>query len=289
VPPLREYEREVVYELFDHIGKDDVVRLSTLRAWWRSHPATALAIEAIWSVRLQQAMITEGLVDPRAAKTKRRLTAYSLFVMFGFALWWVFGIWAFLFLSIGAVMALGTQRLGGLSGRGEHLLAGYAAFGRYLEDYGRFRDKPADAVAVWDEYLPLAIVLGVGGKALDELRLMPSFDASSPGFRYPDEVEGLAYSAYRRASDSSLPEMCANGSALSVSGGTPPPLRNGDTGRWTRKLRQRPMVALAAFSPIVLFPVVMIAAYYAYGFDLSVNVMLLGMGAMLAAVLMLGL
>jgi hypothetical protein len=193
-------------------------------------------------------------------------------------------------LSIGAMMALWSQRLGGLSSRGEHLLAGYTAFSRYLADYGRFQDKPADAVAVWEEYLPLAIVLGVGGKALDELRLMPSFDWSSPAFRYPDKAEGLAYSAYRRASDSSLPEMSASGSALSISGGTPPPLRSGATGNWTRKLRQRPVVALIAFSPIVLLPLAVVAAYYAYGFDLSkVAVIPLGMGALLAAVLMLGL
>lgn len=264
---LRQFENELVYEVFDHIGGSehvgtrDRVRTGDLRDWWRHHPATAAAIEKVWLVRLGQAMTAAGLEDPKAAKTKQWLTVYGVAVMFLILLMGVFGRWSVLFITIGMLMVLWAQRLSGVSPKGAELAAKYEAFRHYLVDYGRFQDKPAEAVAIWEEYLPLAIILGVGGKAEDEVRVVPGlFDHGAGVAGYPDEAEGVAYMAFRRGHDPSLPAMqvvhSKNTYVVFTGSGQSGLAVQGPFGKGTLNVRQRPVTALLVVSPFLIFPIV---------------------------------
>jgi hypothetical protein len=171
----------------------------------------------------------------------------------------VFGPWSALFFTIGMLMILWTQRLSGVSQKGAQLAAQYEAFRHYLVDYGRFRDKPAEAVAIWEEYLPLAIVLGLGDKAESEVRVGPVlFDHGAAVAGYPDDAEGLAYMDFRRSHDPSLPVMkVVHGKNTYVMfvGSSQSGLM---VGKLTLNVRQRPVSSLLAVSPFLIFPIVWI-------------------------------
>jgi len=268
---LQQFEQEFIYEVFDHIGAGDRVRLKDVRAWWRAHPATSGCVEAIWSVRLHQAMMLRGLLDARALKMKQILTLYGVAVVFGILLAGYFGVWAVLSFSLGLLLVMWSQRLTGATQRGTELAARYAAFRRYLADFGRFDDQPAEAVVIWGEYLPLAIALGLGDMAEKEMRVGPlpldfsTSDASwgNMAYPFPDETQALAYMGFRRAYDPALPTMTVlrgrnTGlvfrphveTAMSVTG---------PFGKWIVSMRCRPLAAFVAMSPFLLFPVGMVA------------------------------
>jgi hypothetical protein len=255
---LRPFESELVYEVFDHIGRGDRVRTGDLREWWRTHPATGGVIELVWSIRLQQAMLAEGLFDKRALRTRWVLYYYSIAVMCCVMLGPVLGIWALLFWAFGGVLLILTLRLTGVSRRGAELLALYGAFRRYLVDHGRFRGQPAEAVAIWEEYLPLAVVLGLAGKAETVLDVMPEWPAGG-GDVAPDRAEGSAYMDFRRAHDPALPSM-------RVVTGMTPSLRSSSgvrvpafQARLAVSVRNKPIKAFLVMSPFILVPVFIVA------------------------------
>jgi len=254
---LRQFESELVYEVFDHIGRGDRVRTGDLREWWRTHPATGGVVEVIWSIRLQQAMLAGGLLEKRALRTRWVLYYYSIAVMCCVMLGPALGIWALLFWALGGVLLILTLRLMGVSRRGAELLALYGAFRRYLVDHGRFRDQPAEAVAIWEEYLPLAVVLGLAGKAQAVLDVMPEWSAG--GDDVPDRAEGSAYVDFRRAHDPALPSM-------RVVTGMTPSLRSSGAARVPAyqarlavSMRNKPIKAFLIMSPFILVPVVIVA------------------------------
>jgi hypothetical protein len=255
---LRRFESELVYEVFDHIGRGERVRTGDLREWWRTHPATGAVIEVIWGVRLQQAMLAEGLSDARALRTRWVLYYFSFAVMCGVVLGPVLGIWALLFFSLGSVLLLMTMRLTGVSRRGAELLDGYTAFRRYVHDYGRFGDQPAEAVAIWEDYLPLAVVLGLGGKSEAVLGVTPEWPASG-GDNAPDRAEARAYLEFRLAHDPALPSLRA------VTGLTPSLRSPGDVrtpalqARLAVSVRNKPLKAFLLMSPVILAPVAVVA------------------------------
>jgi hypothetical protein len=222
-------------------------------------------------VRLHQAMMLRGLLDARALKMKQILTLYGVAVVFGILLAGYFGVWAVLSFSLGLLLIMWSQRLTGATQRGTELAARYAAFRRYLADFGRFDDQPAEAVVVWGEYLPLAIALGLGDMAEKEMRVGPlpldfSTSRSSWGnlaYPFPDETQAMAYMGFRRAYDPALPTMkVLRGrntglvfrphveTAMAVTG---------PFGKWTVSMRRRPLAAFVAMSPFLLFPVGMVA------------------------------
>jgi hypothetical protein len=205
---LRVFERDFVYEIFDHMGGGgDEIQLGSLRRWWSAFPATARVGEGIIAVRIHRELVAEGLVDPLAAGKKRQLSVLAAETLAGLLLIFVVGPWALLFLALAIVLQVWTQRVTGLTRRGAKVAARYESFRRYLIDYGRFRDRTADAVIVWGEYLPLAIVLGVAREAETELSLggSPFLGGGHKGTSFPDEDEALDYLELRRQHDPSLP------------------------------------------------------------------------------------
>jgi hypothetical protein len=227
---LRLYERDFVFELFDHMGGGDEIQLGSLRRWWSAFPATAAVGEGIIGVRIRRELVAEGLMDPLAARKKRGLSVLAAETLACLLLVLVVGPWALLFLPLAIVLQVWTQRVTGLTRQGAKVAARYESFRRYLVDYGRFHDRTADAVVVWGEYLSLAIVLGVAREAESELSLggSPFLGGGHKGTSFPDEGKALDYLDFRRGHDPSLPavrsgpEPCRALSSHRRSGPAPP-------------------------------------------------------------------
>jgi hypothetical protein len=209
VDGLRQFEKEFVYELFDHMAGGDEIQLGSLRRWWSAFPATAGVSEGIIVFRIQQDLVAEGLVDPLVDDKRRVLSALALETLAGLLLVFVLGPWALLFVALAVVLAFMSQRVVGLTREGVKVKARYTSFRRYLAEYGRFQHRSADAVVVWEEYLPLAIVLGAAEEAEHELGLGGSpFVGDGPyGRHFPDEVQAVQYLDFRRVHDLDLPQV----------------------------------------------------------------------------------
>jgi hypothetical protein len=123
-------------------------------------------------------------------------------------------------------------------------------------------DKPAEAVVLWEQYLPLALVLGLAREAMDDLYIEPpSFlEYGRAGWRgrlaqlrlsqnrLPDGNEAVAYSTFRHGHDDSLPQARIshgrNGDTLYFR----PPLAGLSTGTdWGRRHIGRGTLGKAAF------------------------------------------
>ena len=269
VAALRPFEQDFVYELFDHVARGDVAWLGRVRDWWATHPVTAAAAEEILAVRLYQGLLAEGLVDPRAARRRQLLTAYGVVVACLVLLGPLLGAWSFLFLVVGGALVMWSQCLPGVTAEGAKVLERYKGFRRYLRDYGRMGEKPAEAVAVWEEYLPLAIVLGVAGEAEEDVGLRPEYTPPTPSLdgSYADEAEGLAYLDMRREQDPSLPEMTVvhgENAGLHFSGPVRP-ASVASPAEYLRHVRRHPFRALVEPAPWILLPLAM-AVFYLFIF-----------------------
>ena len=262
---LRPFEREFVAELFDHIGMGlDELWMSTVRDWWSANPATAGVVEEIVAVRLHQELVAEGLLDPRAGTRKAILTLYSFAVCLGVLLAPLLGVWVMLSFSLAAVLVTWTQRVAGVTPQGAKVAARYESFRRYLADYGRFKDRPAEAVVLWEEYLPMAIVLGVADQAEREMRVGPSPFAGDDAPGFPDEEQALTYLSLRRGQDPTIPAgriVHGRVASLRFSGAVRPAVSvTGPLGRLSLAARRDPVRALLAVSPFIVLPALLVLA-----------------------------
>jgi Predicted membrane protein (DUF2207) C-terminal domain len=147
------------------------ISVAELRAWWQEHPTEAEHWYVAWWRSVKSEAVSRGLLrgDPR------RWIVFA--VIYGAALAFL-SVAAARFIGFGALtgfvagMALsvwGSRHVSPLTPRGTRLRSEYARLRNYLRDFGRLSDQPPEAVAVWEEYLPLALVLGEGAKALEAL------------------------------------------------------------------------------------------------------------------------
>ena len=79
----------------------------------------------------------------------------------------------FTLLPLGLLLYSWAQRTRALTVKGCELAGGYEALGRYMATFGRLQEKPAEAVVLWEQYLTLAVVLGLADETVDELYIMP--------------------------------------------------------------------------------------------------------------------
>jgi hypothetical protein len=122
-------------------------------------------------------------------------------------------------LPLGIGLILFAQRVESLTPKGCELAGGYEALRRYMATFGHLQDKPPEAVVLWEQYLTLAVVLGLAEETVNELYIMPPsfteygsarrFGRHAYGIRasqrFPDSAEAESYSAFRHGYDATLP------------------------------------------------------------------------------------
>jgi hypothetical protein len=141
------------------------------------------------------------------------------FVVYG-GLYTVYVASWFILLPLGFFLVAWAQRVTALTDKGCQLAGGYAALRRYLETFGRMQEKTAEAVAIWEQYLTLAVVLGLAKETVDELYIMPpsfleygragrlgrrAYRFASRSAAFPDATEAEQYAAFRHQYDPTLP------------------------------------------------------------------------------------
>lgn len=165
----------------------DQVTVGELRDWWGTHGTETERWYASWWESVTEAAVRRGLLlgDPR-----RRVLLTVLYgmgvclvsvlatpllgigVITGFVAGMVIGIW-------------GSRHISPLSPEGARLRREYARLRNYLRDFSRLADQPPEAVTLWERYLPLALVLGVGERALEVLDVTATHSPFTPWARDP--------------------------------------------------------------------------------------------------------
>jgi hypothetical protein len=174
---LQPFEWHLVWLLFDVAAQGaDEVRVHQLRGWFESDAKAVLAFTAWWTA-VQEASAREGLLR----QGYRHAIAWaSLYVMAGVFGSLLLGFFTPTPLAVAMLVFLTSialewprRKMVALTASGARLQADYRRFGNYLEDFGRFHEKTPESVALWDRYLPLALVLGKAEHAFRDLYVTP--------------------------------------------------------------------------------------------------------------------
>ena len=149
--------------------------ISEVRHWWLTHQNAGHAHEIWWERRATAGARHYGLVAPRAAGSVSAAAYYGAFlcVISLFFLGQGHVPARLVIFSCGVAMVWLALRLPSLTSRGVALRERYQAFRNYLHDYGRFHDKEAEQIVLWDYYLAYAVTLGLATESLWELFIVP--------------------------------------------------------------------------------------------------------------------
>jgi len=85
----------------------------------------------------------------------------------------------------------------------------WQAFRRYLTDFSRLRDQPAPAVTLWEQYLVLAVTLGVAERVIEQFREL------YPRMVSEGQATGFMFANWVSPSGSPLTNMSSFSSAFS--------------------------------------------------------------------------
>jgi len=183
----------------------DRVSVGDLRDWWRTHGGETERWYESWCASVTEESVGRGLLrgDPR------RRALLSVLCGMGVCL---ASVLATPLLGFGAItgfaagLAIGTwgsRRVSPLSAEGARLRRDYQRLRNYLRDFSRLKEQPPEAVTLWERYLPLALVLGEGERALEALDVTGTHSLFTPWMRDPvqrlrlGEVPGASKGAAR--------------------------------------------------------------------------------------------
>jgi hypothetical protein len=176
VAELDDIEKGLVDFLFTWVaGGAKEVRISQVRHWWSTHPGVAHSQEISWERRATAIARYYRLVAPRASGGASAGAYYGV-ILCVVGLLFATALHPLARLSIllcGMAMVALVWRLPSLTQRGIDLRRRYQGFHNYLHDFGRFHDKEAEQIVLWDYYLAYAVTLGLATESLWELFIVP--------------------------------------------------------------------------------------------------------------------
>lgn len=163
------------------------VSVGELRDWWGTHGAETERWYEAWWASVTAEAVRRGLLrgDPRRA--------FLYAVIFGMAICFA-SVLATPLLGFGTITGFaaglavgiwGSRHVSPLSPEGSRLRREYGRLRNYLRDFSRLAGQPPEAVAVWERYLPLALVLGEGERALEALDISATHSPFAPWVREP--------------------------------------------------------------------------------------------------------
>ncbi len=163
------------------------ISVSEVRDWWQMHETEAEHWYAAWWRSVTEEAASRGLLrgDPRRWVLLGAL--YGMALMFlSVAATPLIGFGAITGFAAGLVLSVwGSRRASPLTPRGRQLRSEYASLRNYLRDFSRLDYQPPEAVALWEEFLPLALVLGEGETALEALDVTATHAPFTPWARDP--------------------------------------------------------------------------------------------------------
>lgn len=158
------------------------VSVAEIRDWWRTHEEEAERWYVNWWRSVTDEMVARTLLreDPRRWVLWGLL--YGMGVSFASVLLApVLGLGTVTGFIAGMTLGIwGSRHLGPLTPRGVRLRRDYIRLRNYLRDFGRLDEQPPEAVAIWERFLPLALVLGEGERALKDLDVTATHSPFTP-------------------------------------------------------------------------------------------------------------
>jgi hypothetical protein len=180
---LRLFERRVMKLVFANPRLGSEVHVSELRVWAGAHEREAGDAYDEWQHQVIEEAATLGLIRAMPVEYRGMAAAVALVgLMLAVAMWP--SAWSPILVSAGVGALAITFRRSWVTRKGVRVRRTYQRLGNYLRDFGRFHEKAPDAVALWDDYLVLAVALGYARLAVDAL----TFLSAIPVVR--EDVEG---------------------------------------------------------------------------------------------------
>jgi uncharacterized membrane protein len=220
---LADFERRALSLLFRgaHNGAVSSKTLGTYSSEFRTGYLT-------WLKQVKTAAAGHGLFEEEGDRMRRRiLVAASVLLPAGF----VFPFAGALFIGFGAVFAgagmviaafllfLLSPHLRRRSAEGATEFAQWSAFRRFLTDFSQLKDAPLPSLAIWEQYLPYAVTLGVAQEVLKQIPVVYGEQAVSSPIWYVSHGGGMPSGANFASSLSSFTSSLSS----MVSTATSPP------------------------------------------------------------------
>jgi hypothetical protein len=173
---LRRLEEQALYTLFNCAARGaDTITVEDARVWWIANGDESSATWRRWTEIVVWEAGAARLVGAHWRRPRTEGIVISAAVLLvALVLRGTFSPAVNVSLAASALLMFAlSRRLNRLTWRGVQLRLRYESFRNYLRDYGHFGDKPADAVIVWDEYLCLAVALGLAPRVVVQIAVPP--------------------------------------------------------------------------------------------------------------------
>lgn len=173
---INEAEKILLELLFDTIGKDDKVTLKEVEKF-SSKASTAekfMKKYDEWKIEVQNDAINEGFFEEHIhilGISGLYLALGMVLIGFGIAMG-IQTILCYIAVFVGSVAFLiYTLSFKKWTKKGREHYLKWNAFKNFLNDFGSFKDKNVQEIALWDKYLVYATVFGIAKKVQDAMKV----------------------------------------------------------------------------------------------------------------------
>jgi len=172
--------------LFEKIGAGGVVRVDEIKSFAKDHPRAFADYMQGWKDECESVADTLGMFESHSWSWQ--IGMYVLAALVGtvgiFASVWGQTFWPILMAapaSIGIIVAGIYMRR--RSRQGNELYAQYKAVHDFLRDFSRLHEAPPQSIVIWNRFLVLAVVFGLGAEVIKQLQVKAPEIVSDPGFQ----------------------------------------------------------------------------------------------------------
>ena len=170
---VRPFERRVLKLIFSKSRLGAEVPMPALRAWAAGHEREAGDWYEEWRREVIDEAAAVGLMRAVPIEYRGMAAAAALLgLMFAVAMWP--SAWSPILVAAGIGAIAITFRRSWITRKGVKVRRTYQRLGNYLRDFGRFHEKAPEAVALWDDYLVLAVALGMARRSIEALSFLSS-------------------------------------------------------------------------------------------------------------------
>ena len=170
---IDELTRPLVQLLFHEVASGDSLTMTEMRKWAKQHPTRFAAGISRWRGGVETRARTLGFVEKDGGRAAWRAgLATGLAAVIVWVVLLVSGQWWMLAPEAACiVLTFLSPVMRRRSREAAELYARYRALYRYLRDFGRLDEKPAEAVVLWERYLVMAVVFGIADDVIRQMQV----------------------------------------------------------------------------------------------------------------------
>lgn len=172
--------------LFEDIGAGGTVRLSEIKTYAKDHPRAFADSMQKWKDECQAVAEALGMFETNSWSWQIGMYVLAALV----ATVGVFSaIWAEHFLPLclavpaTIVIVVSAIYMRRRSRAGNELYVQYKAVNDFLRDFSRLHEAPPQSIILWNRFLVLAVVFGIGAEVIRQLQVKMPEVVNDPGFQ----------------------------------------------------------------------------------------------------------